>query len=68
MFNWVKVATYVQSQPNPDINWVSKEMDYYYWWVLTLALSVGMFIIAFATNVLARRWHLIGNGSGSTQR
>ena len=61
--NWIRMADYVHAQSNPDINWIHKEWDYYYWWVLSLSLSAGMFIIAFVTNILVKRWHLNGNGA-----
>ena len=66
--NWVRISNYVHAQSNPDINWVSKEWDYYYWWVLTLSLAVGMFIIAFVTKTLLGRWRLNGKGTEHIQR
>jgi NADH:ubiquinone oxidoreductase subunit 5 (subunit L)/multisubunit Na+/H+ antiporter MnhA subunit len=49
-FQWHRLWVFTHSQPNPDMNWVNKEMDFHYWMALTIALSLGMFVIAWVTS------------------
>lgn len=55
-FQWHMMSQYVHAQANPDINWVSKEMDLHYWMAFTIALSVGMFAVAWVTHVINKKW------------
>ncbi len=55
------LSGYIGSVPDPDINYINKQMDYRYWGTLTMALSGGMFIMAAVTKMLAKRWKLNGS-------
>jgi hypothetical protein len=57
------LAGYIKSIPDPDINYINKQMDYRYWGTLTMALSAGMFLMATVTKTLAKRWKLNGSNN-----
>jgi NADH:ubiquinone oxidoreductase subunit 5 (subunit L)/multisubunit Na+/H+ antiporter MnhA subunit len=55
-FQWHMMWDYVQSHPNPDMNWVNKEMDLHYWMAFTIALAAGMFVVAWVTHLFSKKW------------
>lgn len=56
--NLSRVSSYVRSQIDPDVNWINKELDLFYWTWIVLAMAGGCFLAAFITYSLGKKWKL----------
>jgi NADH:ubiquinone oxidoreductase subunit 5 (subunit L)/multisubunit Na+/H+ antiporter MnhA subunit len=58
MIKWHQIQEFIESQSNPDMNWINESMDYLYWTMFSAALSVAMFVLAIVTHFFTRSWRI----------
>ncbi|GEM_PF-3557239 len=61
--NLARLRNFLETQTNPDINWIHKEEDYFYWTWIVLAMAAGCFFVGFLTNTLSKKWNLTSEHS-----
>jgi len=61
--NLARLRNFIQSQTNPDINFIHKEEDFFYWTWIVLAMAGGCLLVGFLTYTLGKKWNLSSDNS-----
>ncbi len=63
--NLMQLRNFIDSQTNPDINWIHKEMEISGWTWVSIGMAVGCLAVGFLTYTLGKKWNLSSEGSSS---